>query len=223
MNRNCIALAVALLAMLHSAAARDLPKEMLSTPAAEDSYEQRAQQSIARRLSRAQQQFEHAKREEASDTNKTALLSFNQTISLDKVLTVIDVCRCRLLEIHRTIGETQMSWGTSTARLADLRERTQLERDFISILERSLTDIDAEVPQVEPNSAHSRWLGQKREAFAATLTKVKANGFEVNGLTVQATIADLEEIRTRFAADLLAIEFMEGTARMFAIPLQLYR
>lgn len=186
------------------------------------SHHERMKEGIAERIQRAQDNYKIALQKKSS-ASEIALVSLSRRINVHELKDALRTCKCELLEIHRTVGETQMTFGSNNEAVADSLFEGKVSKDFIKQLKSSMTVIEADRRSFANEPASLRWVLQQQAAFSDALALTRQKGFLLNGFLIRADVENISTMQDKLGSLVLAIEFMQGSRRFFAIPLEVYR
>ena len=186
--------------------------------AAERPYAERMKEGIDERVQRADAWYA-ARLAEKAEGPQTALFSFSKRLDKDDLARLLDDCRCEVLQVQRTVGETQLSFGAHDLS-TDKQYFADLATQFEKYLMNSLTEMDADLKQADDTSR--RWTLQRYSAYSKALTALRTDGMTFNGLMVRGTLPAIDALRAKAQPRVLAVELVPGTKLPFAIPLEIY-
>jgi hypothetical protein len=175
---------------------------------------------VQERINRASLEYRALKLKGGSDEQVVALISLSSRIPLTRIRSVVEQCRCELLQVQRTVGELQVSINTSNAQLRQPSFASSLEHELLAFLEFRLTSL--ELNKKDARGLTLEFMQHEYAAVSEALAESKKKGASINGLLVRATPGGLESIFSTLDGQILATEMVVGSARPFAIPLEIY-
>jgi hypothetical protein len=222
MNLRSVSLALALSAMaLHAQAEDRAGQDRYKSTAAQSAHADKMRQSIDARIARASAGYEKATKATDASAQLIGLVSFSERLTPAHLTQLRAACACQIVEVQRTIGETQMAWNASAEQLSSEPFMRNLESEYRAHLESVISELEVELKQEPSDSPQSRYSRQKLAAFSTALAEARSGGVKFNGVVFAATPTGLAAIKAQ--APVLAIEIMTGSQRRFAIPLEIYQ
>jgi hypothetical protein len=222
MNQLSLSLALALSAMALAVQAEDRAgQDRYKSTAGQSTHAEKMRQSLDARIARASAGYEKAAKTSDESAQIVGLVSFSDRLTIAEVKHLRAACDCQVLELQRTIGETQMGWEVSAEQLSSEPYVQRIESEYRAHLEFVLGELEVELQREPADSPQSRYSRQKLAAFSSALAEARATGLKLNGVIFAAPPSGLAKIKSQ--APVLAIEIMSGSQHAFAIPLEIYQ
>ena len=136
MNLLCLSLALVLSALALNAQAQNRAgQDRYKSTAGQSTHAEKMRQSIEARIARASAAYEKAAKSSDESAPIVGLVSFRERLTISDLKQLRAACGGQLLELQRTIGETQMGWEVSAEQLSSEPYVQRLEAETKERLE----------------------------------------------------------------------------------------